>query len=102
MLRKDFLDVSDNGQVGDWCFINDDTYIVIKFSDDPDNGICVLPIKDAPNHPTNRWDWDGNREAPTLTGHNGTDSIKVWNGKSGAEYVEYGHFFMKAGKLVQA
>lgn len=96
MLLQGFHDLSENGKQGDWCFINEDTYICIKWGSGPDD-ICVLPIADT-EHQKAIWDWDGNREAPTLTGHVGTDSIRVFTAKD----ITLAHFFMRAGKLVDA
>ena len=62
MLRKDFEDLDTNGAVGDWCFMNDDTYICVRFGPDPMLDVAVLPLTGPKS-----WSWDGNREAPTLS-----------------------------------
>lgn len=60
-----------HGEVGDWSFIEREdgtvTHIVLRLPsfNDPDGGIAVLPVE--PGTPQVRWDWNGNRESPTLT-----------------------------------
>lgn len=59
--------------VGDWAFVDNDTTIFVRLPV-PDghysNGIHFLPISKESrflNAAGTHWDWDGNREAPTLT-----------------------------------
>jgi len=53
---------------GDWCFLNNDTLISIRWGDDPFKDIVVLPIhKDATENGQPQWKWNGNKELPTLT-----------------------------------
>jgi len=87
MLRKDWDDL-DHGEKGDWYFINEDTYIVLRFGETMDD-IVVLPI--VPQDNKAAWQWDGNREAPTLS-----PSILVHGGK---EQPARWHGFLRAGKL---
>lgn len=109
MLRKDLEDLEENGQVGDWCFMvvtkNEQAPYTIMFlrypiSDDEwlkwhedtqlnNRGDFVsLPLSGA-GHPV--WQWDGNREAPTLS-----PSIGVLDGKGGFRW----HGWLRGGKLV--
>ena len=86
-LRNDWDDL-DKGQKGDWYFIKDDTYIVIRFGDTMDD-ICVLPITLADKRSEHvqgkgAWEWNGNRESPTLTPsilvHVSRDQPDKWHG----------------------
>ena len=85
-LRKDWDDL-DQGEKGDWYFANEDTYIVLRFGDSMDD-VCVLPIG---KYMKPAWQWDGNREAPTLS-----PSILVHGGKGQSDRW---HGFLRAGKL---
>lgn len=89
-LRKDLDDFDTNGQKGDWCFVNDDTYICLQWGDEHFLGTVVLPIKPVPEHPAH-WDWNGNRESPTLS-----PSILVNPSKP------LWHGFLRDGKLETA
>lgn len=80
-------DLSSNGQLGDWCFYNDDKDMFLRYPDGSERGDIVhLYI----NHPekTPSWQWDGNREAPTLS-----PSINV---------IGRWHGWLRAGKLETA
>lgn len=90
MLLKDLDDFDANAKKGDWCFLNDDTYIAIKFGDDTYKEMTILPI--APIQDKAHWQWDGNKEAPTLS-----PSILVWG--DGRENPPTWHGFLRAGKL---
>lgn len=92
-LLKDLNDFDTNGKKGDWCFINDDTYIALQFGDDHFTGTAVLPIKPETNK--TYWEWDGNREAPTLS-----PSILVWG--NGKDQPATWHGYLRAGKLETA
>jgi hypothetical protein len=65
MLHKDFDELGTNGQKGDWCFINSDAYIFLMWGDDSFKNMSILPVKPVEGKP--HWNWNGNREAPTLT-----------------------------------
>ncbi len=91
-LLASFQELDQRGQVGDWCFINDDSYIVIRLHERED-GYCILPLRvnladRVGNHPV--WQWDGNREAPTLSPSILHHSRPEWHG------------WMRAGRLVLA
>lgn len=68
MLRKH--DDLDQFEIGDWCFINDDTriWLLCPSQADPKGDLVNLPvcILGAPSVGT-VWEWDGNHEAPTLS-----------------------------------
>jgi hypothetical protein len=91
-LRATEQEFFEHGEVGDWCFINDDGYILIQLHSGED-GTCALPLRVDPadrggQHPV--WRWDGNREAPTLEPSILHHSNPEWHG------------WMRAGKLVLA
>lgn len=82
----------DKGEVGDWCFLNNDTYIAVLLHSDED-GLAMIPIKHDPQMGDVQhvvWQWDGNREAPTLTPSILHHSHKEWHG------------YLREGKLVVA
>lgn len=87
MLRKSFDDLDANGQAGDWVFFNNDTIVMIQWGPTSDDlASCYL---NGGGHPS--WDWNGNREAPTLS-----PSISVKGGPDGAERW---HGYLEEGKL---
>jgi hypothetical protein len=106
MLRKDLDDLDENGQVGDWCFVEgtDRQYLFLRYPINDDEwakwygfsreeapefnrgDIVSLPISGDNTKPV--WQWDGNREAPTLS-----PSINV---------IGRWHGWLQAGKLVTA
>ncbi len=120
MLRKDLDDLDINGQKGDWCFISreitihdtqlivPDYYIAIRFGDNGIKDTCILPIakkwreESVPRENISywtednkaAWEWDGNREAPTLS-----PSILVHGGK---DQPDQWHGYLRSGKLVNA
>lgn len=67
MLRADIDDLDANGQKGDWCFINNDTLIAVRYGERAFQGTAILPISegDMPGKP--HWEWNGSHDAPTLT-----------------------------------
>ncbi len=74
---KDLNDFDSNAQKGDWCFINDDSMIAIQYGDDRFLEIVLLPINSKEQNKIS-WNWNGNKESPTLE-----PSILVWgNGKN--------------------
>jgi len=83
MLKNDFSELG----VGDWCFINGETYIGIRLGEG-ENERCILPIqnKAKPRELVGTyWDWDGNRDLPTLTPSilhwgNGNYEPPTWHG----------------------
>jgi len=93
MLLKDHDDFDANAQVGDWAFLNDDTYIAIRLHEG-EWGMCILPIvKQGETHPKQKpWTWDGNKEAPTLS-----PSILHWG--NGKDKPASWHGYLRAGKL---
>ncbi len=100
MLRTDLEDLHKNGQVGDWCFMNEisDGRLILWLRYPVSDPMWVEFYKEAPElnrgelvslpvtgdqHPV--WQWDGSREAPTLS-----PSIHV---------IGRWHGFLRAGKL---
>jgi len=74
---------------GDWCFINNDTYIIVKYGDKWSD-VCVLPIQVKESN--SNWNWNGNKELPTLT-----PSILV---KPYPDWTDGWHGFLTDGKLI--
>lgn len=93
---KGFDDFDANAKIGDWAFLNDDTYIAIRLGQG-EMDMCILPIaKPGERHAKqNPWTWNGNKEAPTLS-----PSILHWaNGRNQpASWPGY----LRDGKLVTA
>jgi alpha-N-acetylglucosamine transferase len=96
MLRSDFNEL----QVGDWCFMNDGTYIGIRLHEG-DWGSCILPIIKNGDIPfvdrtiaAKPWLWNGNKEFPTLI-----PSILHWG--SGRKEPATWHGYLTDGKLVE-
>lgn len=90
-LRSSLEEFYAADQVGDWCFVNDDGYIVIRLHAGEMDGIAAIPIKPDPDIPGKPvWRWDGNREAPTLEPSILHHSKPEWHG------------WMRAGQLVVA
>jgi hypothetical protein len=118
MLRKDLDDLDENGKTGDWCFFNErpepdekgnlpPLMIGIRYGEDPMRDICIIPIArkwredGVPREGVGyfygdkaAWEWDGNREAPTLS-----PSILVHGGKG---QPDIWHGFLRAGILATA
>ncbi len=88
-LLKDLDDFDRNAVIGDWAFLNDDELIAIMLYEGM-GGVVILSIK--PNPDRIHWQWDGNRESPTLS-----PSILVWG--NGREKPATWHGFLRAGKL---
>lgn len=95
MLLKDLDDFDTNAKVGDWAFLNSDTYIAIRLGDG-EMDMCILPIaKEGETHPKqNPWRWDGNKESPTLS-----PSILHWAG--GRNSPPTWHGYLRNGKLIE-
>ena len=87
MLKKDWDDL-EKGQKGDWYFHHADSYITIRYGDDVMN-VVTIPISGP-----KKWDWDGNKDAPTLS-----PSILI-RGKDGQPDLWHG--FLRNGKLIDA
>lgn len=105
-IMEGLEDLETDGKVGDWCFVENkgQTFMFLcypisdeewqkwhDFSKDvalelTRGDIVCLPVSAGEKKPV--WQWDGNREAPTLS-----PSINV---------IGRWHGFLKAGKLVTA
>ncbi len=94
MLKEDF----DSLEVGDWCFINGESYIGIRMGEE-EMDCCILPIAKNDEHFIDQygkcsWSWNGNKEAPSLT-----PSILHWG--HGRKNPATWHGFLTDGKLVE-
>lgn len=62
-------DIFVKGRVGDWSFIERPdgvvSHILVRLPSHDASGIAALPVEAGAPPP--RWNWDGNREKPTLT-----------------------------------
>ena len=74
MLRNGMHDLDENGHRGDWCFENDDKYIVIKYGETWDDMIAV-PITGEKS-----WTWNGDKEKPTLSPSIRVKKENGWHG----------------------
>ena len=105
MLRTDTSDLDKNGVKGDWCFMNstdsdgnhvEDAYICLMWGDDSFSQMAILPIKERKGLSQAVWNWNGNKEVPTLT-----PSILVRTTKPHSnEQIELFHGFLTDGKIV--
>jgi len=92
-LRKDMSELDRVGQAGDWCFEGDDLGMFIRYGASFEQTVHVYIHPEMEGH----WQWDGNREAPTLS-----PSIRVhYQGEDGQD-VELWHGFLRAGSLETA
>jgi len=94
--RKNFSDLNENGQLGDWCFLkNEDLHLLLRYprtDGEPypegwehRGEIVSLLISREPNVPKH-WQWNGSLDAPTLT-----PSINV---------IGKWHGYLRDGKLI--
>lgn len=86
MIRKSVDDLLENGEVGDWAFSNDGINLWFRYPDlnHPNDNFVRCNIKPTEKD-TTCWQWDGNREAPTLT-----PSVNV---------IGHWHGYLRVGKL---
>jgi hypothetical protein len=89
-LRTSLEDLHECGQLGDWAFAEGDSHIFIRLPrPGTDRGeVSAIPLSPAPQPDVDDWQWDGNREAPTLTPS--INWVGVWHG------------YLRAGQLVTA
>jgi len=89
MLLKNLDEFDRISKVGDWCFVStDETYIAIRLGEDFMTGVCILPIVKIGSSKENflaAWDWNGDKEKPTLTPSilhwgNGRKNPSTWHG----------------------
>lgn len=82
------LDTLDrDGKKGDWCFVNDNEYMVLRWGNDVGD-ICMVRL--APEQDAAHWMWDGNKETPTIS-----PSIRVYT-----QDKTLWHGFLNAGELI--
>jgi len=91
MLRKNLEDL-DAGQKGDYCFLNKDTLIALRYGEDAFKQMIILPISENAMPGKPHWQWNGNKELPSLT-----PSILVTDRPG---YSEGWHGYLTDGKLV--
>ncbi len=108
MLLKDLNDLEENGKVGDWCFVtlkNGDLNIFFRYPV-KDERLGDLPIEEqrgdivripVQSNTEMSWQWDGNREAPTLS-----PSVLIYSGDGNGGRKERWHGWLRAGKIVNA
>jgi hypothetical protein len=94
MLRKDLDDLDTNGTKGDWCFLNNDELIAIRYGDSAFEGTTIIPIAENAMQGKPHWQWNENKEAPTLS-----PSILVHPNPG---WSAGWHGWMRDGKLMEA
>ena len=86
-LLKNLDDLDENGTIGDWCFMKNDTHIAVRYGKTPFKGTVILPINSE-----HGWNWNGNKELPTLTPSILVKEVPNWNAGW--------HGFLTDGKLI--
>lgn len=92
MQKRDWDDLADHGQRGDWYFSREDSYITIRYGDDKFD-VVTIPINTGEKKPAN-WLWDGNKEAPTIT-----PSIRILGGNG---QPDRWHGWLRDGQVIDA
>ena len=92
MLKDTLEDLDMNGVVGDWCFIQNDSTIAIRYGEDKFSGIVLLRISKEGSDIPPIWKWNGSKEFPTLTPSILVRENKNWN--------PGWHGFLTDGKLI--
>lgn len=65
-LRRDWNDLEQYGQLGDWSFTANEDHIAVRWPDGTERGyLYAIPISREGD--SQHWGWDGNRESPTLS-----------------------------------
>lgn len=67
MLRLDLADLDENGEIGDWCFLNNNELIAIRFGKEAFSGTSILPVSKNAMPGKEHWEWNNNLEKPTLS-----------------------------------
>lgn len=96
-LLKDLDEFDRIGKMGDWCFVTGETQIAIRLGEDKFINTCIIPIlKEGTTREIigTHWNWNGNRESPTLT-----PSILHWG--NGRDNPSTWHGYMTDGKLIE-
>lgn len=95
-LLRDIDDMDANGKKGDWCFLNNDTLLCLRWGDGFAE-VAMLYVADPGDGIKHQvWQWDGNKEAPTLS-----PSILSHTKRDGVD-VTLWHGYLREGKLVEA
>jgi len=90
MEHKTLNKLGKNGKAGDWCFINNDTQVALRYGDDAFKDMVILPI--SKSFSERSWLWNGSKDEPTLT-----PSILV---KEYPNWTKGGHWYFTCGKLI--
>lgn len=94
MLRENIDDLDTNGQKGDWCFLNNNELIAIRFGEDMFTGLTIIPVSENTMQGKPHWQWNGNKDAPTLS-----PSILVHPNPG---WSDGWHGYLRDGKLIDA
>lgn len=89
MLRKNVDDLYKFGKKGDWAFMDNKTYLAIRYGESSFTGTVIVPVSNANK---NGWKWNGSEDNPSLE-----PSILVPE-KDG--FTEGWHGFLTDGKLI--
>lgn len=94
MLLKNLNELDKNGKKGDWCFLQKDTRIAIRYGEDAFKEMVILPISATGSDVPPVWVWNGNKESPTIIPSILVNPVPDWN-------LGW-HGFLTDGKLVEA
>ncbi len=92
MLRKNLDDLDTNGQVGDYCFLDECGKIAIRWGENLFTQTVVIPVSVTGSDVPPVWKWDGNKELPTITPSILVSAVPNWN--------PGWHGYLTAGKLI--
>jgi hypothetical protein len=88
-LRDSFDELESDGEIGDWCFTDNDMSIWLRYPDGSERGEMLhLYITKEHSDSVRIWKWNGDRVAPTLA-----PSINV---------IGHWHGWLDSGKLMSA
>ena len=91
-LLRNLDDLDTNGKKGDWCFLNKDELIAIRYGEDAFQGTTIIPISENVMAGEPHWQWNGNKECPTLTPSILVHAVPNWDNGW--------HGFLTDGKLI--
>jgi hypothetical protein len=92
MEKHNLDDLAENGAKGDWCFLENDTCIAIRYGVDAFKEVVVIPISTVPLRNVSCWTWNGSKDCPTLTP---SILVKAYEG-----WTLGWHGFLTDGKLI--
>lgn len=93
-MRKDLEDMDENGKLGDWCFLNNNELIAIRYGEDAFIGLVILPISESQMPGKPHWQWNGDKAAPTLSPSILVHKVPDWN--------DGWHGWLRDGELITA